>query len=680
MGRSKVARAKKSKKGLDQVEQEENFSEIDMVNKDGLDNSKQIEVRNKTKTGKGKVTSHKSVTPRKSMKTMNDKRNSARREITTQAVVENEDEIMQMAVTEQNDELLSEPEHEDNSANYESTEEDSVPELMEDENGSEREDGETEVSSDSDSGSDGYQDQEYDNEVSFSNNNSEAASSFKKRKISGKGSCNEKCATEEMNYDDEERKSMMKFAKFLVNEGFLKRNNEENEQEEMTEARQSGQSKLAGKSAKSTHLVQNREQGLDANDGKGTMVSHPSETTIYREAINMNNSLTDNGVREMIVDDGKQTKRISSSSEEGIDTSGEINELEENENVLVGEIRDFQIEQLQLSPTKEKYLFKQFLDYRLKEQQANIRSRDQQKTSQQQQRPTTSRGGGNGTEKAHDRTKEMLKRVENSKAQIYQVPGKEDIQIPDVFNGSEFYHSVLVDEQYVLVENHVDEVTRRCIVASEFIDLARLLPRDRVQMQQDNHMEMVNRNGHTYWVPATDKDVAAINNYGKWQQAFRVFSTIYVEAHPNKAKELMQYSHVIFLASLTFAWENVYAYDIDFRLHTSKHPGRNWGIILSQAWTMRMHDCIHPMSDKEGNRDGYSTMTPQRPKKICWKYNQGRCTYGFNCKFDHRCGVCGKSGHGAHICRKAKYASTVGGESEHHRKQGSGNHHDKKKN
>ena len=40
-------------------------------------------------------------------------------------------------------------------------------------------------------------------------------------------------------------------------------------------------------------------------------------------------------------------------------------------------------------------------------------------------------------------------------------------------------------------------------------------------------------------------------------------------------------------------------------------------------------------------------------RDICWRFNRGRCSYGMNCKFDHRCNVCMKFGHGAHICRKA---------------------------
>ena len=37
----------------------------------------------------------------------------------------------------------------------------------------------------------------------------------------------------------------------------------------------------------------------------------------------------------------------------------------------------------------------------------------------------------------------------------------------------------------------------------------------------------------------------------------------------------------------------------------------------------------------------------------CRWYNCRHCSYGLNCKFDHRCSVtkCGKFGHGAFMCR-----------------------------
>ena len=39
-------------------------------------------------------------------------------------------------------------------------------------------------------------------------------------------------------------------------------------------------------------------------------------------------------------------------------------------------------------------------------------------------------------------------------------------------------------------------------------------------------------------------------------------------------------------------------------------------------------------------------------KEPCKRYNIGKCTYGKNCIFEHRCSVkkCNKFGHGVHIC------------------------------
>ena len=133
---------------------------------------------------------------------------------------------------------------------------------------------------------------------------------------------------------------------------------------------------------------------------------------------------------------------------------------------------------------------------------------------------------------------------------------------------------------------------------------------------------------------------------------------------------MLQYRHVIHHANRLFIWENIYAYDMDFHIHMAKHPNRSWGIILQQAWSMRLQDRIdlirtgsHGGSSREFNNDGHQNTMNQggRKKKICWVYNSGNCTYGFGCKFDHRCGVCGKLGHGAHICRKVKQFSHSNG-------------------
>ena len=164
------------------------------------------------------------------------------------------------------------------------------------------------------------------------------------------------------------------------------------------------------------------------------------------------------------------------------------------------------------------------------------------------------------------------------------------------------FHSVLVDESYSQVGKHIDSQIRRRIVEGEFIDFARLLPRDRVLAQQESRLEIFLNNGQPGFCTINETDV--INNFFKWEQAFRVFSTIYADVHPEKAKQLIQYNHIIYSASLTFTWSNVYAYDIDFRLHMAENPGRNWGIILQQTWMIHMKEKIGSNPRVNGNNNG----------------------------------------------------------------------------
>ena len=124
--------------------------------------------------------------------------------------------------------------------------------------------------------------------------------------------------------------------------------------------------------------------------------------------------------------------------------------------------------------------------------------------------------------------------------------------------------------------------------------------------------------------------------------------------------QLIQYNYTIHSASLSFTWENVYAYDRDFRMHISRHPERSWGVILQQAWTMRLRDRVSygkKFSTNNGGSGSNRRSGEGRNGNVCYKFNKGKCTYGFNCKFDHKCLICGKFGHGAHNCRKADRGS-----------------------
>ena len=165
-------------------------------------------------------------------------------------------------------------------------------------------------------------------------------------------------------------------------------------------------------------------------------------------------------------------------------------------------------------------------------------------------------------------------------------------------------------------------------------------------------MELVMRDGQSYFVPVSDRENTGIVNFNRWEQAFRVYSNIYLKEHAGRASELIQYNQVIFTVSQSYIWENVYLYDKEFRMHLSHFPNHNWGVILQQAWTMYLKDRIKiDESRKHGGSNGGNNYKKKEP---CQRYNKGLCTAGSACRYEHCCTVpgCGKFGHGAHICRK----------------------------
>ena len=167
--------------------------------------------------------------------------------------------------------------------------------------------------------------------------------------------------------------------------------------------------------------------------------------------------------------------------------------------------------------------------------------------------------------------------------------------------------------------------------------------------EQHQKLEIVNRNGFSYLAPTNERDSVQITGYPRWEQAFRIYSNIITSTYSNKALELLQYNHTIHTASQSYVWDNMYAYDHEFRHHISRHIHRPWNVILQQAWTRLLKDrlCNEHQFFQKGNGKN------KRDREPCRRFNKGRCSNGLSCKFDHRCSIdrCRKFGHGAHICR-----------------------------
>ena len=131
------------------------------------------------------------------------------------------------------------------------------------------------------------------------------------------------------------------------------------------------------------------------------------------------------------------------------------------------------------------------------------------------------------------------------------------------------------DDDFFHITCHIDTSLREKIQNGEFIDLEKLLPKEHgSSLSDDQRLELVTREGMTYFAPAQDKTVK-INSLRKWEQAFRVYAAIYTDKHPDRASEIWQYVYCINLAAGSYQWENVSFYDVTFRHLMAVKPLRS---------------------------------------------------------------------------------------------------------
>ena len=494
-----------------------------------------------------------------------------------------------------------------------------------------------------------------DHEVSFANSRSESRMNQdgKNASNSANGSHGKEGTNEELS--EEEEQSMMKFAMFLEKRGYLQKDPK------------SVQEKSRGKE----QLKKSKTDKTKSDKGKNDAGQSMSELTIYHEAVPMEIA----GINET------NSQRLSSSSEDANNTSDEnLNESDEmvkgnNDKLLKSnEMKEVTQRSFVTDPKLgDVVMYQKFLDCRLKEQREMIRRRDDQNTRQQQaQLGTSKEGGTQDRQTADERAKFMICQAEGAKARMYDITGNEHNDQNPLF------HSVVVDEDYAIIGVHLDDNLRKKIIQGEFVDFSKLIPKDKIVTEADRRLEIVTKNGQTFFQPITERERVDISSLYRWDQAFRIFSAIYNEVHPHRATELLQCSHIIHHAAQIFVWDNVYAYDIDFRLHLSRHTEHSWGIILQQAWSMRLQDRLYKQNQIGNNNVSLVTNTSSNQvanfkKKICWPYQVGECHFGFSCKFEHRCRICCKLGHGGHICRKLTKNSGKGGYHQDHGKRH--NHH-----
>ena len=79
----------------------------------------------------------------------------------------------------------------------------------------------------------------------------------------------------------------------------------------------------------------------------------------------------------------------------------------------------------------------------------------------------------------------------------------------------------------------------------------------------------------------------------------------------------------------------------------AKNSLRRWNVIFQQAWSLFLRDKIEKGAPYH---QGYSNKMKGKRPIACWCFNKGKCSYGSNCRFDHRCSACSSTEHGFSTC------------------------------
>ena len=119
--------------------------------------------------------------------------------------------------------------------------------------------------------------------------------------------------------------------------------------------------------------------------------------------------------------------------------------------------------------------------------------------------PYKKQGGGDSAKQFDNglaKTDQLIRNSERNKIRMYEVPGEFqhfDNRKNTILNS--------VDDDYSMVAAHVNLNTERKIAQGDYIDFAKLIPKDRISAESDHPMELVSRGGacHTLCQFLTEK-------------------------------------------------------------------------------------------------------------------------------------------------------------------------------
>lgn len=195
---------------------------------------------------------------------------------------------------------------------------------------------------------------------------------------------------------------------------------------------------------------------------------------------------------------------------------------------------------------------------------------------------------------------------------------------------------------------HVPQETKQKIVNGEYVDLSSLLIENCTNTSKPK-TKLVILKGELI---SENINKIKIYDIRKWTDAFLIYISIFISAHPDKTQELLKYMHLIRLAESRSA-NDWLSYDQQYRLRKAYNPTTSWSDLDNELWGLYM-------TPTQYHATTFNSSVVQKGK--CFEYNNNGFCNKNPCIYLHTCLKCSKE-HPAFSCFQNQSSVIRGGNS-----------------
>jgi len=182
---------------------------------------------------------------------------------------------------------------------------------------------------------------------------------------------------------------------------------------------------------------------------------------------------------------------------------------------------------------------------------------------------------------------------------------------------------------------HVGDRLREKIKADIYVDLKLLLPGN----AEAPYTLRVDRGQGEPALHLASTNSKPLQSIEQWLTAFNAFQFIYIQAHPDRAQDLLKYCETVRTINHRFGFPAARFYDENFRLLKQQDPQLSYAVTHPELW-MNAATIQPPQPFRTRPSSTHQTPRPMQ-RGFCFAYNSPSTFCNQRpCKFRHACSQC----------------------------------------